>query len=1299
MSHDPVGDATSQVDDLDRLIIEEFPQPIAVNYQRLLAMNDWQKKTEHCLRVFEFVLRTMALSVISQYLIRDAETVNDQYLNGLLLEKLPGKTSLGTWQQLFFATLRAYAGKKSLFFMPELYDFYWDTKLEPHRPNKGIEASFTRLVQIRNDIAHRLGPANPDAWKSLLYETLAHLKHILGSFSFIRNYELIRILRREHEICEYMICKGVNVTIKTERLPQGSALETGWFYWSKDRRVFLQLHPLLIFWEESDSTPSGMPGQDPVPDAAIYDSFTKEAVTYLATVLWQVVSDRRTVADFIRILYYTIQEVKAKKRGVPSVSWPLLRELSTEITASQTATVAGKYRRQLYTQRAELMSLFEDFLCSDRNCFVLLGRSGVGKSSFFLSLIDEYDRRDDICLIFFDGARLEVDRSLVGIMTSEFQRRLRFLKNGVETEIEDLIFEISRLEDIQSRKVVLLIDAINENPRATDLLIRIDTLVRDNPFRWLKIAISSRPEAWQVVNRGIRSLADDRYYVKEARGTIGVELESFTTSELAGAYEKYRREFHVDTDLSELNKDARHVLSDPLSLRLIMETYAGRSIPPHLGSSQIIERYLDMMCRTKMLFPEDLVFLEQEIVPLMVGHDCYANSITAKQINIALTSDGRMLREMITSDDLLSTGKRVNASFMGLADAEILSLRGGPVDYEVVFKYERLYDHFVGRHLYWIWRNDDLSSREDLYSRLIGKVEEQVFLWGAVKQGLMFELQRDFEHGRQLVIRLAQRRELAIRDLVVATLVDFGGESPTEASVILQELMKTEQRSWFERVLGSMRNMSDLIRQMKDAQPREFSSGELARAIVPSVAAQLGMPILLSQSASDPSYMVRRETVDAVYLYWRRMIKENQLTEGYVPIRGIAERVGRGRSALPNVNNLVCLMDITSRLVITQMLSNSEVLLPLLHIWRDVLKEVPFILPRSATLMGRLSNLIRDKVILRWVGSRLRHVVRVSLTEKHPINLRLLDEWYQLPSLDREQWKTYVSYADPYQYNTSDIRQQLISLSADERPLFAVLTAMILPMHALEEFDAAIELADNISANGIVLAANVILRTFEVLTEIFSRDAFRIGQIASRAEAITLDLWKRQEDVFWEARYDVISWPMYQECMSNNNDHIRFAVSLVDAVPVQLPAGEKQERLRDVVRALGYVSRAGWGFERRALGTMLQLPCIEDPVIWHEVTREFSRTYLLYPCVVSEYIPRCSHPEELLSAINRLAGSEATRSAISQPGGGLLYALFSNPRLRKHWMAFLTDDVGGSRNFDEAVAKGADRILQMLYEI
>ena len=53
LSEDLAEDALSQ------LVLSRFPYPIAVNYRRLLEAEGWEAQTHRCIRLFEYILRTV----------------------------------------------------------------------------------------------------------------------------------------------------------------------------------------------------------------------------------------------------------------------------------------------------------------------------------------------------------------------------------------------------------------------------------------------------------------------------------------------------------------------------------------------------------------------------------------------------------------------------------------------------------------------------------------------------------------------------------------------------------------------------------------------------------------------------------------------------------------------------------------------------------------------------------------------------------------------------------------------------------------------------------------------------------------------------------------------------------------------------------------------------------------------------------------------------------------------------------------------------------------------------------------
>jgi hypothetical protein len=860
------------VSDFDRFVLESMPHFIAVEYKKLLDAESAKGKIDHALRAYELGIRALALGIVSQYLIRDAERVVDPDLNQLLLTELPQAT-LDVWQEILFSTLRAYEGLRHLFFMPEFYDFFWDNSTVPPRPRPDLEAPFTRLTQIRNDLEHGEPPSDEAGWQALCDETLELLRTVLSHFAFLKNYDLIRITKREDSLYWYDRHTGLEVVSAQNPLQTEEELSLGWFYLSKDHRRFLNLHPLLIFWEEPsvELTP---PAPQPQEGTAVYDRFVQDRLQYLVTGLWATVTDKSSVAEFVRLVYYTIQEVKQEQKEAKRLTWWRLQEAACAISQRRMASVLGKHRSNLYVQRDKTQAAFEDFLSSDKVCFVLTGKSGVGKSNFLLAQSERYawEPSSDVCLLMYNGAKMNPDEPLADVIGRDFENRLQLPGREGKEGITNIWREIDQVEGIEERDVVLFIDAINENPEGKALLRRIDELVEGAPWTWLKVVVTSRPQAWRTIKRGVQ-LAEARYYREAGESRVGVEMEPFTYSqelkpftrdeELPRAYAKYRDVYDLCTAYEGLPYEVKSTLQDPLVLRLVADTYQGKEIPSTIKAEDVYQQYVDHLLESGRVVRQDLRLLERELMPLMIREGHYANAITAQEIGEAETSEGKSLFELIHSGARLSSGRRVNQGYVNLVDAEILFQHGEGQDYDIRFKYERFYDHHAGKRLVELNEGKSGEDLREAYAQLVGEIRSHPFLWGAVKNALLRELRAGRE---ELIIDLCYTEEQALKEMMVAVLSAYGGEKVEATKCVLEELIKAERREGF---------VNRLLRRGQGLGLREKN----AKKVAIEVAEDVGDCDILNKAARDANPTVRTHAARHVYHLWKRDANEGRFSE------------------------------------------------------------------------------------------------------------------------------------------------------------------------------------------------------------------------------------------------------------------------------------------------------------------------------------------------------------------------------------------------------------------------------------
>src|SRR5215469_509376 len=132
--------------EFDEFMLANMPTFIAINYQRLLNTQNPQEQVELILHIYNLGLRALTINLVSQYLFRDRDQVSDPYLDKLLEQRFPHLTP-DSWEEMLFTTLRAYEGNRDLFFIPKLYDFYWDTSKYPHKRRAEVKLPFDRLTQ------------------------------------------------------------------------------------------------------------------------------------------------------------------------------------------------------------------------------------------------------------------------------------------------------------------------------------------------------------------------------------------------------------------------------------------------------------------------------------------------------------------------------------------------------------------------------------------------------------------------------------------------------------------------------------------------------------------------------------------------------------------------------------------------------------------------------------------------------------------------------------------------------------------------------------------------------------------------------------------------------------------------------------------------------------------------------------------------------------------------------------------------------------------------------------------------
>ena len=603
-----------------------------------------------------------------------------------------------------------------------------------------------------------------------------------------------------------------------------------------------------------------------------------EATSAQAEELWQLSCQRRESKGYAidydptlvalpesKSLSLTKLESSNPKTRPNSQEWRKIAELITgwHFSEEQEQFQRGRLQ-QIYLERRPLVTAFEDFLASAKVALPLIGKSGMGKSSFLAGLPERYP---DTIWLCYGAAWLPKDLSLEEVIT-------RDLNNAADTLKLASVRPALKLKDLPTAEIGLVIDGLNEAVDALQLLREVDGLVSRaaTAYPGLKIIFSCRPESWEALYRQVK-LTRHHYYRSAdnengpgATG-IGFELDSFTGEELPQAYARYQAAYQLETSYSQLSSQLRRMVASPLALRLVATTYSGQTVPTKLPPDQLIGQYLNNLIADHRLQPNDLQFLETELLPLMLSPqtELFSNTISAAQVSLATSvkaDTAYNLYEKIWNDRSAADGQPVNQVYRDLVDTGLLVSYGSYTNYTIHFRSEWIYEYFAGRRLYRLAQAQPEVAA--YFEELIRRATEKTFLWGAVRTALFLHSR---DKGLGLLEELFSSTEAYLPEMAAQTLSEGLLQLEGAEQLIGRLIFGDEQeQGWRKRL--------PVVRRLLKTEAITSSDSELnkqqGRRLGIELAGELGLTELLRKAVRTSEPELSQDISQAIFHLWRR---------------------------------------------------------------------------------------------------------------------------------------------------------------------------------------------------------------------------------------------------------------------------------------------------------------------------------------------------------------------------------------------------------------------------------------------
>jgi tetratricopeptide (TPR) repeat protein len=483
------------------------------------------------------------------------------------------------------------------------------------------------LVELRNTLGHKLYQAD---WGQLSAQYLPHLMRFLDALSWCAEYPLLRVLGEESAAR----LVGAEPRFATEPLPPGARAElagsraeaetSGLMLANRELTRFLNLYPLMFVAPCAECRAEPLRGLTEEP--FLFNGDEGKFLVYLG-----VRHSRNTerVRDRVDLIYHSKKTLPPVIRVGQVTPHELCQRAERQAAQLLSQNInARRYLTQVYQARAEMDEALRSFTRGAHTGFLLLGEAGIGKTSLLCRKVEEWG-----------GGPGPAGGQTAGDVTLFYQGRGLFAQGPLEERVMGDLYLEGGFQDLLSRlrptgrKLVLVIDAVNEDENPARTLQAVCQFVARHarlsaggePRAPLKVVFSFRTAFYHKTLNALGYAGDgdearelfphDVFMTREVerqgqrQRTHRFELEAMSVEEAAVAYETYRsfegiadeetggrRRFSPTTPFDSLNQRTRQLLTHPWHLRMALETFDGRALPPSLWAGALLEEF----CKTKI---------------------------------------------------------------------------------------------------------------------------------------------------------------------------------------------------------------------------------------------------------------------------------------------------------------------------------------------------------------------------------------------------------------------------------------------------------------------------------------------------------------------------------------------------------------------------------------------------------------------------------------------------------------------------------------------------------------------------
>jgi len=296
------------------------------------------------------------------------------------------------------------------------------------------------------------------------------------------------------------------------------------------------------------------------------------------------------------------------------------------------STPYAKFIKELYVQRQELQSAFNNFISSNASVFGIVGSAGVGKTSAMCSMA--LQKLEDGFVFFYNAAI--INKSPLDHIAQDL--------NGFFSSKSDSDIVLKKLDELGrflKKSVLIFIDAIDESIDSNLIFELSEIALAVRGLERVKICISCKSNIWNNIlkkNDTPTHLFEELSKFHEGISSIencpGFLLEDFSDKEINKVMPLYKEAFGFK---GQISKSVSKALRNGFFLRIFSEVYSQRKIPEEINDKELIKKYIKQSLeKTGIEFQVGLRILSK-IGKILIDHK-YSFSETFKDEGLEVES-------------------------------------------------------------------------------------------------------------------------------------------------------------------------------------------------------------------------------------------------------------------------------------------------------------------------------------------------------------------------------------------------------------------------------------------------------------------------------------------------------------------------------------------------------------------------------------------------------------------------------------------------------------------------------------